>query len=192
MSRSKLPFHWPSDVISPNNGLELRNPPCDCCCLGLNATWGWLLVLVMVEVEPNELDELPNDVAGDLTGDLGCPGRLFCSFMTPPSFVGDRGLLTIALRCLSWLVLTARCGGGPTPGAPAWSNLFAIFFTDPAGREGTRCGVDFALLSVRFDCVPVPSCCLKGDLEADRAASPLFCGGASSFGEGVGVVRPAQ
>jgi hypothetical protein len=65
----------------------------------------------MVEVEPNELEELPNDVAGDLTGDLGCPGLLFCSFMTPPSFVGDRGLLTIALRCLSWLVLTARCGG---------------------------------------------------------------------------------
>ena len=144
----------------------------------------------MVEVEPNELDELPNDVAGDLPGDLGCPGILFCSFTTP--FVGDLGLLTRALRCRSWLVLTERYGGWPTPGAPAWSNLFAMFFTDPAGREGTRCGVDFALFSVWFACIPVLSCCLKGDLEAERAASPLFCGSASSLGEGVGVVRPAQ
>jgi hypothetical protein len=90
----------------------------------------------MVEVEPNEPEELPNEVAGDLPGDLGCPGILFCSFTTP--FVGDRGLFTMALLCRSWLVLTARCGGWATTGAPPWSNLFAIFLTDPAGLEGIR------------------------------------------------------
>jgi hypothetical protein len=90
----------------------------------------------MVEVEPNEPEELPNEVAGDLRGDLGWPGILLCSFTTP--FVGDLGLFTMALLCRSWLVLTVRFGVWATTGAPPWSNLFAIFLTDPAGLEGTR------------------------------------------------------
>ena len=65
---SKLPFHLPSAVISPNNGLALKYCPCD--CFGLNAACGWLLMLAIVEVDPNEV-EVPNDVAGDFTGDAG-------------------------------------------------------------------------------------------------------------------------
>lgn len=106
------------------------------CNFGLNAACGWLFVLVMVDVEPNEVEELPNEVTGDFPGDLGCPGILFCSFTMP--FVGDRGLFTIALLCLSWPVLTVRFGGWAITGAPPWSNLFAMFLTDPAGLEGRR------------------------------------------------------
>ena len=121
----------------------------------------------MVEVEPKEVEE-PNEACADLVGDFGWPGSRFWSLTTP--LVGERGLLVICRLGLSCAVLTVRCGGCPMTGAPAWSNLFAMFLTDPAGLEGRRCGVDFALFKVWFAWPPVPSCWRIGDLDAERAA----------------------
>ena len=101
LSRSKLPFHRPSDVISPKRG---RDAAC-LACRGLNAACGWLLVLRVPDPKElpasNELDTL-------LWGDFGCPGRLFCSLLFP-GLPGDL-LFPISRRYLSLLVRTVRAG----------------------------------------------------------------------------------
>lgn len=117
---SKLPFHRPSDVISPNKGWVAVYGTLVCFC-GLSAeVAGWLFVDMIVEVEPNEFS-VPNEVDGDFIGDrvpdrsfcslrLSSFAGLFCSFRIP-SFVGERDDLPMGLRYLSWLVRTLSCGG---------------------------------------------------------------------------------
>lgn len=159
-------------------------------------------MLVIVDVDPKEVD-VSNDVAGDLTGDLG---RLFCSFVTMsfggdlcnflmPSFVGDLGLLAPAgagLLYRSWLVRIVSCGACGPPD-PAWSNLFAIFLTEPTGLEGSSTGVDFAVFKVWFvGFKPLVGCCGRGERDLARGVSEAGGGGARPLGDGVRVLRPAQ
>ena len=61
-------------------------------------------------------------------------------------------------------------------------------FTEPAGLEGRSTGVDFALFKVWLTGVGGAS----GERDMDRDASETGCGDLSSFGDGVGVLRPCQ
>ena len=197
-----MPFHFPSDVISPNSGLAFMYGPgladFGSWFGGLNATCGWLFVLVSVALDETEL-EVSNEVAGDLTGDLGCPGRFFCNLVLS-SLVGDfcAGLLLLpGLLYLSWLVRTVSCGGSPPIGPPAWSNLFAIFFTVPAGRFAST-GVDFTEFNMWFAEFGGPeaalACFRMGERDMALVASVGGCNRAagaklSVWGVGVGGSR---
>ena len=107
-----MPFHCPSDVISPKSGLELMYGACSdgCCFIGLKAFTGWLFVLAMVVVDESEL-VVSKEVFGVFVSLVGDFGLLFWSFEWPfvgeRDFVGDLGafciglLLTPGLRYLS-------------------------------------------------------------------------------------------
>lgn len=106
-----MPFHLPSDVISPNSGREVV---CSICFefFGLNAACGWLFVLITVVVELTDVAD-SNEVSGLFSIAFVCGGRFFCNFVIPVEiFVGLLGALLFpgSLRYFSLLVRTASPG----------------------------------------------------------------------------------
>jgi len=137
-------------VSSPNNGFVLT------CAAGLVGDCGFLEapfdeLLTLGRAAADEKELLASkEVTGDFWGDIGWPGRLFCSLTIPasplalPVPTGDRDVAPlIGLRLLlSVLVLTVSVGGAVPPLLPPlattpWLNLFAMSFTLPRCRDGS-------------------------------------------------------